>query len=132
MDSRPETRRQELLCHGWLGRVLCAGPRVRNSHDVTNLVSNVMRQTPDMEIALFICAIRFQSGSWWKQRSLRLDLAAIELWADGVSCRNAVAARSFSVIVVDQQRLNDCEIQRHKWPTLETPVANVLERRQKQ
>ena len=117
-----------------LGRFYVLGPPTQSGHDVTDLVSSVMRQTADLGSAPFTLRdlegpVRYDS-SWvpgGRRNVLRQGLEVAELWTGQVSWHDPALARSFSVIVMDQEYLEHSHGHRRNVPGFETFVVGVLQ-----
>ena len=116
-----------------LGRFYVLGPPVQSAHAVEDVVSYVMRQTPDMETATFVLhdtegPVRYDS-TWvlgGRLQEIRHGPGVAELWTGLVLWSDARSAKSFSVIVMDEKYLQTCIGHRYILPKFETFVIGGL------
>ena len=121
----------EMAC---LGRFYVLGPPVQNRDGVMELTTTVMQQTPYMTYAPWTLLnmegpVRYDS-SWvpgGRREVLRQGLEVADLWTGQVLWHYPAFARSFSVVVIDQQYVENHRGHRRNWPDFETFVVAVLQ-----
>ena len=99
-----------------------------------DMVSIAMQQTPNLRDVPFFLRdlegpVRYDS-SWipgGRSKVLRQGLEAVELWTGRVSWHNPDLARSFSVVVLDQEYIEHFQGLRRIEPSFETFVVGVLQ-----
>ena len=110
-----------LLVMASLGRFYVLGPPVQHANAVRDLVIYVMRRTPDLAAAPFALEglegpARFDS-SWvpgGRSNTLRRGTDVADLWTGQVVWGTPTWATSFSVIVTDQNYLDEGKGQRRQ------------------
>ena len=117
-----------------LGRFYVLGPPTQHRDDLIDLVKSVMRQTAGLGLAPF--TLRYLEGpvrydsSWipgGRNNVLRQGLEVVDLWTGEVVWNNLGLARSFSVVVIDQEYVEGRRGDRRSLPVFETFVVSVLQ-----
>ena len=117
-----------------MGRFYVLGPPTQHGHEVPGLVTCVMRQTPDLQSAPFTLEslegpVRYDSSWVPGERStiLRDGMRSVELWTGQVMWTALDLARSFTVVVMDHEYLEDRHANRRHPPSFETFIVSVLQ-----
>ena len=129
-----DRRNQSLFDMALFGRYYVLGPPVQDRDGVVDLTTTVMRETPDLIYKPFTLRnlegpVRYDS-SWvpgGRRQVLREGLEVMDLWTGEVWWDNRESARSFSVIVIDQDYLDNSQGNRRKLPQFETFIVGVLQ-----
>ena len=95
-----------------MGRFYVLGPPVQHAFAVKDLVLTVMRQIPELDTEAYILQgldgpVRYDA-SWVQvaRNALRRGMEVADLWTGQVVWIKPTMAKSFSVVVMDQQYLD--------------------------
>ena len=107
-----------------MGRFYVLGPPTQHGHEVPGLVTCVMQQTPDLQAAPFTLGslegpVRYDSSWVPGERStiLRDGMRSVELWTGQVMWNDPSLARSFTVVGMDHEYLQNCRGERRRPPS---------------